>query len=106
MESNVAIQRVDENCAVVMYIAAKIGTLKNIPAGPQIIPQKTRFINIAKVEIFNVFPVNFGSIIFPNIVSILIKAIVVKTGICHVSCIINAYAIGRAHARIEPIVGI
>jgi len=106
VDNSVAIQRVDSNCAVVTYIAINIGTLKNIPAGPQIIPQKTKFISIARDEIFRVLPVNFGSIIFPNIVSIAINAIVVKSGICHVSCIITAYAIGRAHANIEPIVGI
>ena len=89
-----------------MYIAANIGTLKNIPAGPQIMPQKTKFINIAKVEIFSVFPVNFGSIIFPKIISVAIKDMAVSNGKCHVSLLINAKAIGNAHANIEPIVGI
>ena len=85
---------------------AKIGTLKNMPAGPQIIPQNTRFINIANVDIFNVFPVNFGSNIFPNIISRPINESAVNIGKCHVSPLINAYAIGKAHAKIEPIVGI
>ena len=89
-----------------MYSATKIGTLKNIPAGPQIIPQKTKFINIASVEIFNVFPVNFGSSMFPKTTSRAIKEIAVNAAKCQVSPLIKAYAIGSAHARIEPIVGI
>ena len=89
-----------------MYMAAKIGTLKNIPAGPQIIPQNTKFINIASVEIFNVFPVNFGSTIFPNTISNETNAIAVNNGKCHVSPLIKAKAMGSAHANIDPIVGI
>ena len=89
-----------------MYTATKIGTLKNIPAMPQIIPQNTKFINIANVEMFNVCPVNFGSKIFPNITSIAISDVAVNTGKCHVSPLINAYKIGSAQASIEPRVGI
>ena len=73
-----------------MYIATKIGTLKNIPAAPHNIPQNTRFIKIANEDIFNVFPVSFGSMIFPKTVSIDINAIVVNNGMCHVSWLINA----------------
>ena len=88
-----------------MYIATKIGTLKNIPARPQIIPQNTKFINMAKVDMFRVFPVNFGSMMFPKIISKEINEIAVNNGVCHVSVLINAKAIGNAHANIEPIVG-
>ena len=76
-----------------------------MPARPQIMPQNTRFINIANVDMFNVFPVNFGSIIFPNMISKAIKDIAVNNGICHVSALISAKAIGSTHERIEPIVG-
>ena len=83
-----------------------MGTLKNIPAGPQIIPQNTKFINIANVDMFNVFPVNFGSIMFPKTISMAIKEMAVNNGKCHVSLLINAKAIGNAHDNIEPMVGI
>ena len=76
-----------------------------MPASPQIIPQNTKFINIANVDIFNVFPVNFGSIIFPKTISKDIKAMAVNNGKCHVSLLIKAKAIGKAQDSMEPIVG-
>ena len=66
VESNIAIQRVESNWAVTINTATSNGTLKNIPATPHIKPQNTKFIKIASVERFNVLPVSFGSMIFPN----------------------------------------
>ena len=88
-----------------MNIAAKIGTLKNIPAMPHNNPQNTKLINMANVDRFNVFPIIFGSNMFPNMISNNIKPPAVKNGNCIESAEINAYKIGNAHATMEPIVG-
>lgn len=96
----------ESNCAVMINIAAKIGTLKNIPAMPHNTPQNTKFIKIANVDRFNVFPIIFGSKMFPNMISSVTNPTVVKNGKCNESPEINAYRIGNEHATIEPIVGI
>ena len=87
-----------------MNIATNNGTLKNMPAMPQIIPQNTRFINIASVDRFKVLPVNFGSNILPNIICSAINPTAVNN--CNDGAVTNEYNIGNAHATIAPIVGI
>ena len=72
---------------------------------PQIIPHTTRFIKIASVDRFNVFPVNFGSIILPNNICNEIRPIAVKIGCCKVGADTKEYKIGSVHATIAPIVG-
>lgn len=104
-DNKTATQRVESNWAHIMYIATNIGTLKNIPAIPHIMPQNTRFINMASVDMFNVFPVNFGSSKFPKIICNVIKPIAVKIGCCNVGADTNEYNIGKEHATIAPIVG-
>lgn len=89
-----------------MNIATNNGTLKNMPAMPQIIPQNTRFINIANVDRFKVFPVNFGSNILPNMICSAINPTAVNNGCCNDGAVTNEYNIGNAHATIAPIVGI
>ena len=79
-DSKIAIQRVESNCAVIMNVATSKGTLKNIPAIPQIMPQNTKFIKMANVDKFSVLPVNFGSNILPKSICRPIKPIAVKTG--------------------------
>ena len=88
-----------------IYIATSMGTLKNMPAMPHIMPQNTRLINIANVDRFRVFPVNFGSIILPNSICKAIKPTAVRIGCCSVGAVTNEYNIGRPHATIAPIVG-
>ena len=105
-DSSIAIGRVESNCAHTMYIATNIGTLKNIPATPHIIPQNTRFIKMARVDKFNVLPVGFGSIIFPNSICNPISPTAVNIGCCNDGADTNEYKIGKLHAIIAPIVGI
>lgn len=61
---------------------------------------------MAKVDRFNVLPVNFGSIILPNNICRLIRPTAVNIGCCNVGADINEYNIGNEHATIAPIVGI
>ena len=105
-DNKTAIHLVESNCAVMMNIATSNGTLKNIPAIPQIIPQNTRFINIANVDRFSVLPANFGSSMLPNITCSAISPTAVKIGCCNDGAVISEYSIGKAHATIAPIVGI
>ena len=77
-----------------------------MPATPHIMPQTTRFIRIANVDRFNVLPVNFGSIMFPNKICNEIKPTAVRIGCCKVGADTNEYNIGREHATIAPMVGI
>ena len=104
-DSSTAIQRVESNWAHVIYTATNIGTLKNIPAIPHIMPQKTKLINMAKVDRFNVFPVNFGSIIFPNSICRPIKPTAVNKGCCNDVAVTKEYRIGNPHATNAPMVG-
>ena len=105
-DSNTAIQRVESNWAQMMYSATNNGTLKNMPAMPQIIPHTTKFIKIANVDRFNVFPVNFGSMMFPNIICRPISPNEIRTISFNDAPDMAANNIGIVHPRIAPIVGI
>lgn len=105
VDNNTAIQRVESNCAHVMYSATNSGTLKNIPAIPHIMPQTTRLIKMAKVDRFSVLPVNFGSMMFPKSICRPISPIAVNNGCCNVGADANVYNIGRPHAINAPMVG-
>lgn len=98
--------RVVSNWAQMINVATNIGTLKNMPATPHIMPQNTKFINIASVDRFNVLPVNFGSIILPNKICMAIKPMAVRIGCCNVGADTSEYSIGSVHATMAPIVGI
>ena len=105
-DNSTAIGRVESNWAVMIKIIINKGTLRNIPTTPHIIPQNTKFIKIANVDRFNAWPVNFGSNIFPNNISIPIKPIAVMAATSNDGPIANANNIGNAQANIDPIVGI
>ena len=105
-DNSTATQRVESNCVQIIYIATNIGTLKNIPAIPHIMPQNTRFINIANVDRFNVLPVSFGSNMFPNTICRPIKPMAVKIGCWIDGADTNEYSIGNEHAINAPMVGI
>lgn len=105
VDSSTAIQRVESNWAQMMYSATNNGTLKNMPAMPQIIPHTTKFIKIANVDRFNVLPVSFGSIMLPNKICKPIRPIAVKIGCCNVGADASEYNIGRPHAINAPMVG-
>ena len=105
-DNNTAIHRVESNWAVVMNIATRMGTLKNIPATPHIMPQNTRFISIASVDRFNVFPVRRGSKMFPNKTCNDTRPMAINSGSRNECAVANENSIGIAHAIMEPIVGI
>ena len=62
--------------------------------------------NIANVDRFNVFPVNLGSNMLPNITCNAINPAAVSNGCCNDGAVTNEYNIGNAHATMAPIVGI
>jgi len=63
-ESSIAILRVAGIFAKIIFMITIIGTERSIPVIPQIVHQKARARIITSGLKFNLFPTNFGSIIF------------------------------------------
>ena len=65
-ESMIATGRVFGNSEKMMMVITVMGTLKIIPVTPQIVPQNAKAKMVTKALMFMVFPISFGSRMFPT----------------------------------------